>query len=679
MDRRHDRNRRTRRLRWSRTAALAFGLALAPGASAFAAPAGDDAAADTEPTKSHRQRRHEALVASVESRLVALTRHIADPKRGALSPTLATLSPELLMLADCVDAKCTLNALGHARVLVDWTDLRKDLEILDKALPAPAGLVAPAAALGAPIAAAVTSSAKAAIEAFLDWTEKAIKRRLQREAIVALVDRLTNELCTKAAKRILPRTCALATDKALNHVSAGNAQLAVIRAAVVADLAELPARGFVTDDPVFPGPEFDTARERFVARLRVGESPALLFADLGLELRASKPSSACYLELMPRALEFADPLAGQPSDLAAASAFIAAAVTTDTCAGVVQGAGTKPAKAAIAEWQDKHETLAALAGPWRIAVAASGHYAASAEAIVAPEADAATTTSVDARVERARRHALAATAFASAMDRLAIAFVGVHASVLPKARDSASDDVLGLRGLQRRIDLVELSVVGDWGRLIAEVSETNATKDEKAKEEQAELRKLSGMLTALATEQGAEELFAAVQAAALPAASWRTKMRSKAFTASIGAQLGVTSAAELRFGTYGASYYAGDVAWAAPTLFFPMGLDLAWKKKHVTHGAFFSVIDPAAFLQYDIHEGGRLPGARLTTIVAPGIAYRVSLGNRPLSFMLYAVFRPQLRTWEPTISGPGASVLQFGAAITWDIPFYVMRVREAGR
>lgn len=690
MHRHHDRIWKPQRIGCGTALALVVGLATTPTASALAGPApADDAADEEKDTRSRRQKLHEQRVDYVEGRLATLMPHLADTsKKKKLADSLGSASApdELAMLADCLGTTCTLNALGHARILVDWTTLRSELDLVDKEIPPPANaLGGPAALLGAgPLAAAVTSSATTAIETLRVWTERAIKRRLQREAIVALVDRLTNELCMDAARGLLPRTCGLAKNEALNHVSAGNAQLGVIRAAVRADLADLPARSFVTDDAVFPVAELDTARRRFVERLRIGESPALLFPQLGRDVRGggktpstdARGHTACYLELAPRALDFSDPLAGQSDDLAAAAAFVAATVTTSDCDGIVLGAGTGSVKAGIAAWAGKHDVLVAVTGPWRVAVAAAKNYATSAATLIDPPQQSDTAAaSAEARVERARRHGLAATAFAAAMDRLAIAFVE---SMHPTPSKPDDDAVLALRGLLRRIELVELTVVDDWGRLIVDLS--RASSDTNGDEERKELRKLSGLLTALATEQSSDELFAAVQAAALPAASWRTKMKSEAFTASIGAQLGITSAAELRFGTYGASYYSGkEVAWAAPTLFFPMGLDLAWKKKNATHGAFFSVIDPAAFLQYDIHEGGRLPGARLTTIVAPGVAWRVSLGDRPLSFMLYAVFRPQLRTWEPTISGPGASVLQFGAAFTWDIPFYVFRSRKAGQ
>lgn len=638
-----------------------------------------------------------------------------------------------------IDFRCELTPLAHAWIVADFDKLAEYVfQLRAKASsPAAAEVVGKGAASGiAGIAATLGQSITTRVEKIsdeaLDLVKKAAKRRLEREAVVALVDRLTDELCGEAGvSDALPRLCSLADDEALNHASSGTDQLRIVQAATRGDLAELPGRVSIKADGFLSNTNNDPykdARLRFTKGLQAGESGMFLLPDLGDGLiannaDAAKAATQCLLDLVPRAVEYAPELSELEDRDAVAAAFIAAAAKSNACEGKIRGRGGATVKNRILAWKGHSETLERLAPSWRAVLDAEAAYEKSVAAVSAapskdegnkkgddkPKDTANNTVNVDVDVDvkgddkaddgkaddgktdddksddkdkkdpakaAKEAHNAKARAHAQAAINLTRALVDLGRARARLSREIGGEN-LGparkiLRGLSKRISLAELVVTEQWAKLLVEAVPKGNSDSEKA------LRRFSPVLTALASEQDRETLLLAVRAAAVPAASWRTKYRAEGVTVSLGAHVGITSGYEMRFGTYGATRHNGSNAFVSPTLFAPIGIDAAWRtKKSHTVGVFFSAIDPAAFLQYDVHNGGRLPGARLTTALAPGVAFRTSLGSdTPLSLMIYGMVRPQLRTWEATTSGPGATAVQVGAAITWDIPIHIFRSRK---
>lgn len=234
----------------------------------------------------------------------------------------------------------------------------------------------------------------------------------------------------------------------------------------------------------------------------------------------------------------------------------------------------------------------------------------------------------------------------------------------------------------------------DWGRagndgfalLIEAVTEVRkrlatTTKDPKKGEPLTDaldpLGKHLGTLAAIATAKDSDEMAEALDAAANPPGGWRSKLGKGNFTASLTAHAGLMGAYETRHGIYGAQFENWSNHGQAPTLFLPFGLELAWGLEKTVLALFFPIIDPAAFLGYDLGKGGRLPGPNPLTVLGPGIAGRVAFGKSPFGLMPFVLFRPRYRTWEPTANGPGAHVVQIGAAITVDVTLF--RLFSRGR
>jgi hypothetical protein len=94
--------------------------------------------------------------------------------------------------------------------------------------------------------------------------------------------------------------------------------------------------------------------------------------------------------------------------------------------------------------------------------------------------------------------------------------------------------------------------------------------------------------------------------------------------------------------------------------------------------AFLSVLDPAGYLQYDVEEQGRLPGAQILTGLAPGIAYRLAPWDAPFSVNAFAIYRPALRTWKSALSGPAADAFQIGASLSVDVTLFELHTSEPG-
>jgi hypothetical protein len=190
-----------------------------------------------------------------------------------------------------------------------------------------------------------------------------------------------------------------------------------------------------------------------------------------------------------------------------------------------------------------------------------------------------------------------------------------------------------------------------------------------------------GTVTALLVAKDVDEMSAALDAAANPPGGWRSKAMDGNFTVSLSAYAGFFGGGEARWGQYGAVLERGGAYAQAPALALPFGLDLTWgmevgkRRRNWAAGLFFPVLDPAAFLLYDVDKGGKLPGARPVTALSPGLAVRLGIPNTPLAFLLSATYRPQLRTWQATVNGPGANVLQFGVSVAVDVTLWKIFAR----
>ncbi len=188
-----------------------------------------------------------------------------------------------------------------------------------------------------------------------------------------------------------------------------------------------------------------------------------------------------------------------------------------------------------------------------------------------------------------------------------------------------------------------------------------------------------GVLGGIVRAQTADEMAAALDAAASPPGGWRLKGRKGAFVVSLSSFPGLFTAGELRWGQYGVHREHGsEPHWQRPTLTLPLGFDVAWgrEKGPSPWGLFVSFLDPAAFLHYDTPEGSRLPGPSLVTAFAPGLGARMAFRDTPFSLMLLAVYRPGFRQWDPSLAGVGADVLQVGVSFGVDVTLWQINAAE---
>lgn len=190
----------------------------------------------------------------------------------------------------------------------------------------------------------------------------------------------------------------------------------------------------------------------------------------------------------------------------------------------------------------------------------------------------------------------------------------------------------------------------------------------------------AGTIAAILAAKDDEEMAEAIDAAANPPGGWRSKLSKGNLSVALNAYAGFMAAGEVRWGTYGATYEQGKPVYGqAPTLALPLGVDVVWGFDRTALGLFVSALDPAAFLHYDVSASGKLPGPRPVTAVAPGVFFRINLGPTPLVLLAGAVYRPQFRTWEATVSGPGADVLQFGGALAVDVTMWKLWSRASSK
>lgn len=275
--------------------------------------------------------------------------------------------------------------------------------------------------------------------------------------------------------------------------------------------------------------------------------------------------------------------------------------------------------------------------------------------------------------------------------------VGADGAVLDTPAAAASRAWLA-SAAQHRVTQLELlaEVVrangdGDWGALAnrglslltvvaAELNASTTTSKDAAKLLGAldVLGRHLGTMVAIATAQTSDEMAEALDAAANPPGGWKRKLGRGNLTLSLTAHAGLMAAAELRKGKYGTTREDwGRVYGQAPTLFLPVGVEVAIGFDSTALAVFVPVLDPAAFLGYDAHAEGRLPGPSPLTVLSPGLGVRVAFGKSPFGLMVFGVFRPKYRTWDANVNEPGAHALQLGAALTADVT--LLRLYGKGR
>jgi hypothetical protein len=229
------------------------------------------------------------------------------------------------------------------------------------------------------------------------------------------------------------------------------------------------------------------------------------------------------------------------------------------------------------------------------------------------------------------------------------------------------------------LGVVEGVVNEDWGAAVAQTlgnlrSRAKVLCPEDDKNCQDKVSRFTGFIVAVISEKDPDRLAQTLDSLADPVGGWRTKGNKKTVTVSLAAFPGFAGGAEWRTGQYGVVRENFRKTYgAAPTLVMPVGLDIAlgtgcrWPSPV---GFFVSVIDPAAFLQYDVSRQERLPGPKLTTVLSPGLWLRLGFKDSPFSFNPYAVWRPGLRAWDPGVSTPAADAFQVGAAVSVDVTLF---------
>jgi len=229
---------------------------------------------------------------------------------------------------------------------------------------------------------------------------------------------------------------------------------------------------------------------------------------------------------------------------------------------------------------------------------------------------------------------------------------------------AAMRDVLGGQPVRALLDGVRQLDI-DCGK---------AKDEDKCIQARDQLTAWFGALAALSDAEDADAAARALDAVVNPPGGWRIKQDPHSFTLSVGSHAGFMLGRERRWGTYGLVRERGeDVYPVAPTLSLPVGLDFSWAcTKHRWNGGLFvSLLDPAAFLQYDVQEGGALPDPNLMTVLAPGLAGRIGIPTTPFGVLVGGVYRPNLRSVsEPGFASTGANAMQYYLAATVDVTLW---------
>ncbi|WP_428264506.1 hypothetical protein [Haliangium sp.] len=239
-----------------------------------------------------------------------------------------------------------------------------------------------------------------------------------------------------------------------------------------------------------------------------------------------------------------------------------------------------------------------------------------------------------------------------------------------------------LRDMAATVSMLRQLVAAEWGAATTSALAVLQQRWLGTKSTIDRLYRYSGMLLAIASAEDADAMGRALEAAFNPPGGWRRKSQPDYFELSVTSHAGLLGALEWRRGRYldvnddDVVDDNDDLDWdranQAPTLALPVGLDFAWGRDGVISpfGLFVSLLDPAAFLQYDASNDGRLPGPRPITALAPGLGIRLGIRDTPLSIMPFFMYRPRLRTPAATIDGPGADALQLGLMLTVDVTLF---------
>ncbi|WP_441286187.1 hypothetical protein ACSRUE_27515 [Sorangium sp. KYC3313] len=257
---------------------------------------------------------------------------------------------------------------------------------------------------------------------------------------------------------------------------------------------------------------------------------------------------------------------------------------------------------------------------------------------------------------------------------------------LGKARET-------LNALAKDVSTLSGVLAEDWGSTVASavgslrlhievICHDAATKNKQSGacgDVMPKISRYMSLVVTLVAEKDPERMAETLDSLAAPVGGWRSKSNANVTVVSLAAFPGFAAGGEVRFGQYGVTRERGKVYSSAPTLTLPVGVDVAFGTDcsfPAPFGLFFSVLDPAAFLQYDASEQGRLPGPRLTTALSPGVWMRFGFKDTPVSLNLFGVYRPGLRAWEASVSGPAADAFQFGASASVDVTLFDLYTKQ---
>lgn len=530
--------------------------------------------------------------------------------------------------------------------------------------------------------AGATVVAKAALTAIKSVLKEAapelkayLQRRLRHERRSTIVAVLKDGLCAdSSAPPLFPSTCAV-VDAYAAPGQGGTVSLAVLQSAARDDLARLNATIVASQHPASSAAD-GGVKEALIAVVHALISEALLdnrdasiVEPLATFLRTSPsptPShEACVLEMTGLSAALSSKI---ESPAPVTSVVWAGLTVLPSCAGLVEpapDAKNSPMQSVFDHANRLPRNKLQSAAPFLLPL---NTFAASKGDDAAPASDAGETKPADNKqIPGGLRH-LALRLRASAAIMGAVWGSGQS----PGDAKAIAASVAWLRMFADSLEVSAAIALADYpgaaaraSRRLAALGRTDGLRD-------------IDLVVALATATDEAALERTLADGAVPAGTWRARTRRASFHITLSAMPGIQTAMEFRRGPYGTTIEpAHRVYYQAPALQLPIGFDFTWGIKDRTSlGLFVSMVDPLAFLQYDVRHQGRLPGPSVLTALAPGLGFRIGLGRSPLSLMPFVVFRPRFRAWEPSIAGPGAHALQVGVALTFDLVLFTLRNRR---
>jgi hypothetical protein len=204
------------------------------------------------------------------------------------------------------------------------------------------------------------------------------------------------------------------------------------------------------------------------------------------------------------------------------------------------------------------------------------------------------------------------------------------------------------------------------------------SKEDACRRATAQVATYGAGLAALAEAETADDAARALNTMANPPGGWKVKQIPQTTTVSITAYPGLAGGAEWRFGPNGVVQERGKPVYGvAPTLAMPVGLDVAFAPHWACQ---LSLLDPAAFLQYDVSQGGSLPEPNLLTVLSPGANIRWIPGSTPFGAAVGVVYRPNLRSAEgPAWASTGANVFQLYLSLNADVTLVSLHGRNPNK